>query len=208
LNAHARRRRSIADAERLGYGQPIDLPLLDDDLTPRSHGDVAHRCLALFTAVAVAYGFPRSKARAWTEREGLRKALTPSERAFLDAETSGDAPSFQQSVEALWALAWALGRVDGLDFAEPCADDFVGLFPNVKVGEPIDGFVEAARLRPIDQVAAALDLSYCLHWTVVQARLDGRSSPGRVEAWVVTQRRHALEWLVAPDEWDEVSLDT
>lgn len=196
---------SLKKARRLGYATNPELPLLDADLRARPQDQVVRRCLARFVTVAVAYGFDRGAAWRWLEREGLAEDLAPSEREFLEAD-DGDGPT--AGVESLWAMCWALGMERTLDFGDYCGDHLVELFPDIKQDAIAGPFVARSRLRKVKELAQALDLAYCVHWSLVEASLRGGRLPGPVEPYVVIERRHALEWILGEDDWDDVSLDT
>lgn len=199
------RQGSIEEARRLGYEVNPELPLLDFDLRLRGQDEVVLRCLARYAAVAAAYGFDRAAAWEWLKQEGLADVLASTEREFLDGGI-GEGP--KAGVESLWVLCWALGLVNVLDFGQICGDNLVGLFPDLKVDADPDPFVAKAELRPQEEIAQALDLAYCLHWSINQASLSGGDVPGQIPSYVVIERRHALEWLAGDADWDEVSLDT
>ena len=59
--------------------------------------------------------------------------------------------------------------------------------------------VAGVELRPVEQLAAELDLHYCWHWQL--RHTDGDED-------VVRERRLALEWLFAGEDWEEITLDT
>jgi len=82
------------------------------------------------------------------------------------------------------------------------------MLPNLNTRESGDKIRRDASLRSTDQLVAALDLAYCLHWAVVDAELHGDELVG-LYGMGVRERRHALEWLLnEDDEWDDVPLDT
>ena len=101
---------------------------------------------------------------------------------------------------------WLLGLADDLLLLEGCPDDLVRRFPDLKRAESSSRFREAVALQPEQAVLQKLDLIYCTHWAIVEARLQGclvrQAFPGLLE------RRHALEWAIGAGEWDEVCLDT
>lgn len=205
MDTAAIREESVEQARRLGHPVSSGLPLLESDLRLRAESDVIRRCLARHVAVAVAYGFDRQAALDWLAREGLIDALAPSERESLDQD---DDPQLQPGVESLWAFCWALGLVDDLDFGEVCGDSLISLFPDLLVGADSAPFAAVTELRSIVEIAHAVDLAYCLHWSIIEAALTGESASTRVHGGAVIERRHALEWLISEEDWDEVSLDT
>ncbi len=208
LEVEALRRRSLKVAARLRMPVAPHLPLLDADLRLRPESETVDRSLCVHAAAACAHGFSREKALRWLEEEGLREALSEGEARFLTRGV-GEPSAFMLTVEGLWALAWALQKVDRLDFSRACADDFVYMLPDLKRSESGEAFRRSAHQRTLEEIAAAADLAYCLHWAVRESALDGRGLPGRIrDPVVVVERRRALEWLVGAEEWDAVSLDT
>lgn len=132
--------------------------------------------------------------------------MATTERDFVDGQDDVEPP--KAGVESLWTLCWALRLVANLDFGQTCGDELISLFPDLKTGDDAGRHFKRARLRPLTQIAAAVDLAYCVHWSITQAAMSGEKQSGRVPAYVVVERRHALEWLVGDEAWDEVRLDT
>jgi hypothetical protein len=160
------------------------------------------------TAVAAAsYGFDRAKALAWLRQEELETSLTNTELHFLE-KGEGRPQLFQAQIEGMWALAWALGLVPQLDFWKDCDSRFVAQLPNLKISQSSAELRSKAKLRPTDDVVAACDLAYCLHWTIRQAEIEGKQPRTGLKPYVVVERRRALEWLLSSESWDSVSLDT
>lgn len=203
------RARSLKQAQRLGYAINRNLPSIDPPRSRRSVDEVADRLCSLHVVVSCAYGFQRAAAWSWLQREDLVGALSPCERAYLECMEDPESDArLKWQVEALWALSWAAGVQDELDFALHCADDLVHRLPDLRTGAPTAPFRASLALRRPKELLRAADLAYCLHWAVVDAHLHGRPIPGAVEAGVVLERRRALEWLIGDDAWDDVQLDT
>lgn len=208
MDTAAIRQRSLKEAARLGYPVSAELPLSDFDVKARDVNELVDRCLVLHALIAVSYGFPRDAVRAWLGQEDLIGALSASERRYLDAGDASDDEFYRGVSESVWALIWALGLAPKLDFAKPCPDDLVRMLPNLKTAESSSTFRSRAEQRSTDELVAAADLAYCLHWAVTDASLRGDASPGRVPVWVVVERRRALEWVLSDEDWDDVPLDT
>ena len=201
------RTQTIQTVRSLGVNIPPTLPLLDAGLKMRCPEDATCRLLAMNAVAASAYGFDRAKAIAWLNKEELINSLSLKEKRFL----FGDANScdcFKLQVEGMWAIAWALGITNELNFAKDCDSRFVGMLPNLKQSESCGAFRRNIRLRPVEQVMASCDVAYCLHWFVRQANLGGNNSMSNLKSYIIVERRRALEWLLSEDGWDEVSLDT
>ena len=207
MNFEAIRIKSLSVAKNLGYELPSDLPLLDSTVRLRPPKEIEDRALVLAGVVASSYGFPRDRVTSWLDQEGLWSAVSLAEADFL-RHGSGSAEQFRMQVEAVCAFAWALGYLPSLDFDRPSPAHLVAVFPDFKVAEPAARFRDRANPRPQDEVAFSCDLAYCLHWSVRQAALDGKATPGKVPQHVVIERRRALEWMLSADEWEDVSLDT
>jgi hypothetical protein len=201
------RERSLLLAGQAGYPVNTRLPLLDDGPAPRPIEETIRRFLALYAVIACAYGLDRRQAVRWLEREGVASYVTPAERRFLDGQSGADG-TIRDQVEALWALAWAMSLVPVLDFSQPCGDDFIVMLPDLKRNERSARLRRRAKPRAAGELLQALDTAYCLHWALRQAELEGRRPPGRVEPYMIVERRRALEWLFSDEEWDEVLLNT
>lgn len=201
------REQSLKTASRLGFEVSKTLPLLDEVQNTRTADETVKRLVCLHATAACAYGFDRGKARTWLEQENAWGDLTASEQQFIEGG-NGDPNRFKIQVEGMWTLAWALGIVPHLDFAKDCDNKFVMVLPNLKIGEKSDALRSKVKPRATEEIIAACDLAYCLHWAVRQAQLTGGKLPGKVQPYVIEERRRALEWLLSNDLWDEVPLDT
>jgi hypothetical protein len=191
---------------------PDTLPPLvcEDELALRSRDDVIARARALLLvalrAESVASGEAMPVATLLSKMPLADDALSPLEQAFLsqEAPAQGDCAQFIWRYESLYVLEWALGLVDVLPF--PAAD--AAADPATTVATLIE--MRGPQLRPAAEILDALDLHYRLHWHLRQARLKQGAEVAGIDADVVMQRHHALNWLVrfqhAP--WDEVDTPT
>ena len=198
---------SVEAARQLGVQLLTTLPLLDAGLEMRSASETTSRILAMNAVAATAYGFDKAKAIAWLNQEALTNSLSEQERRFI-FESVGLPDRFKVQVEGMWALAWAMGIANELNFAKDCDNRFVMMLPNLKQSQSSADFRKKANPRPLEQVVAACDLAYCLHWAIRQSELVDKRSPGNLKPYVVVERRRALEWLLSKEAWDDVPLDT
>jgi hypothetical protein len=198
---------SMRTARQLGVDVSVTLPLLDAGLETRNADETVSRILAMSAVAATAYGFDKAKAIGWLQQEALIDSLTEQERAFV-LKGVGEPNRFQMQVEGMWALAWAMGIVSEMNFGKDCDNRFAAMLPNLKVSQSSRDFREKVNPRSLEQVIAACDLAYCLHWAIRQAELRGQRPPGSLKPFVVVERRRALEWLLSKESWDEVPLDT
>lgn len=201
------RQKSLQIAADLGFPVNESLPLLEDHVHEKSAEEIIRRLLSLHVVAACAYGFDRIKASTWIHQEGIAESLTLMERIFIEKGT-GDANQFKVQVEAMWALAWALGMVTQLDFSKGCDSQFVILLPNLKLLENSAALRAKTKPRSYQQILEKCDLSYCLHWAIRQAEFSNQKLPGKVQPYVIVERRRALEWLVGSEGWGDFSLDT
>jgi len=201
------RRASLTEAKRLGYGTNPALPLLEVNLAVLPQEDIVSRALALHCVVASSYGFPKHRNLKWLQQEMLVDALTAEENIFLDSSTR-QSTQFQIQGECLMVFAWVLGKVQRLDFAKPAEGSLVHLYPDLKKNESSAQWQKAVASRSTDEVVAACDLAYCLHWAINQARVDARAQVGSVKPYLIVERRRALEWLLGREQWSDIELDT
>ena len=208
MGTAAIRQRSLKEAARLGYSVSIALPLSDPDVKAREVNELVDRFLVLHALVAVSYGYSRDTVKGWLEQEHLVGALSASERRYLQAADATDDVFYRGLSEGVWTLMWASGLAPELDFAEPCPNNLARMLPNLKTAESSSMFRSRAQPRSTDELLAAADLAYCLHWALTDAALRGLAPPRGVSAWVVIERRRALEWALSDEDWDDVPLDT
>jgi hypothetical protein len=201
------REQSIHTAKQLGVVGLSTLPFLDTGLEMRSSEKSISRILVMNAVTAIAYGFDQAKAIAWLNQEALTDLLSEKEKRFV-FEGVGQSERFKVQVESMWALAWAVGITNELNFVRDCDNRFVTMLPNLRLSQSSADFRKKANPRPLEQVVAACDLAYCLHWAIRQAEVSGKQLPGDLKPYVIVERRRALEWLLSKEAWDEIPLDT
>ncbi len=113
------RDQSIQTAKPLGVDVLPTLPLLDAGIEMRSADDAVSRILSMNAVAATAYGFDKAKAIAWLNQEELIDSLSEQEKRFI-FEGVGQPDRFKVQVESMWALAWAMGITNELNFAKDC----------------------------------------------------------------------------------------
>jgi len=201
------RAESIQSAKDIDVNISSSLPLLDDSMEMRDKEEIVVRILTLHVIAAAAFGFDRVKAIDWLDKERITGSLNPQERRFI-SEGVGAVNDFKVQIEGMWALAWALGIVELLDFTKYCDNRFVEYFPNIKLNESSKDFRSKIKERSRAEVIKACDLAYCLHWAIRQAEITNEPSPFNLRSYVIIERRRALEWILGKEEWDKISLDT
>lgn len=208
--ALARRARTEGKLAALGIAVPAHLPPLvcEKELALRGEDEIAGRAQALLVcalrAESCMAGQPIAVKDLMAKLPKAALWLSPEEQAYLDLPE----PTPHQSVQALWryeaayVMVWALGLVDALPYPDKACD------PGLVV-EAVTGKKKPA-LRDAGDILDALDLTYRLHWHIRQTRLKQEKEAEGVDASVVQERHHALNWLVRFQHaaWDQVDTPT
>jgi hypothetical protein len=176
----------------------------------RSARKTAERLLLVTATCRVASDGSRRKAvRAWLKKEGVWNSASPSERRFLEAarSTAKERIDFSWKAEAQYFLAWALGLVGELQSPSAQTSARIEL---PKTGEPADGFLKRAKLRPAAEIEAATEALYQAHWSCRDAQRKRSAEPHGYDIEVVQERHRAANWLTGSGnaDWDNVATDT
>ncbi|MFP5392627.1 MAG: DUF4272 domain-containing protein [Gammaproteobacteria bacterium] len=209
-SAWARKAASEAALKARGIEVLASLPpvVAEEELVLRERDEVVGRARALLLvalrAESVAAGEPMSVDTLLNKMPLADEYLSSAERAFLAQE----APSQQACAQFLWryeslaVLELALGLTDALPFPDAPSDSAALVAALIEMRGPA--------LRPAHEILDALDLTYRLHWHIRQQRLKKKGEAVGVDADVVMERHHTLNWLVqfqfAP--WDDVDTPT
>jgi hypothetical protein len=214
--AWERKARTEAQLQERGMQTPAHLPpvLCEPELCLREAPEVAARALALFAvavrAESLAAGAPIPLDQLEQKLPGLAGYLSPEEAAFLHAPQpdAEELAQFSWRYESLGVLEWALGLSPSLPY--PDALSGPPLVARAIVDGGWEGLMRDARLRPAGEILDMLDLHFRLHWLVRQARIEDKPAPGALDAGVVLERHHALNWLVRFEDhaWDAVDTPT
>jgi Domain of unknown function (DUF4272) len=208
-----RKRRSEAILQKEGVPFISHLPVVEDEETAqiRSLTEVAWRAMALNIVAVKGEGLEQESILEIVEQYELKHAFTPKEHEFI----SNDEPSehnrvqFAWRYECYWVLLWALSYIEELGRPDQICD--VPQAVRIMVDRTAEKFIAEAKLRSASEILDATDLIYRYNWACVDARLNGRPAPAGLDAGVVVERHHALNWLVGyadNTEWDDVSTDT
>lgn len=201
------RRQSWKVVAEVGLETNELLPLLDCPVSARPVEQIVRRLLCLHVLAAVAFGFDKQRALAWANSEGISSNFTEDESAVL--QISKKVPSqFKFQIEGMWALAWALGLIQDIDFSKPCDQTFAALLPDLINAETSLNLRTRISLRPIEQQYEMCDFAFCLHWAVKHREIKGFGTPFGLLSYVIPERRRSLEWLLCDEPWDEINLDT
>lgn len=215
--AWQRKQRSEQVLAQRGFTPSASLPPLisEPELRMRAPGEIAARAFALL-AVAVRAeslhsGEPLAPDELFQRLPAAQAALTPKEREFMaTAQPSEETiAKFGWRYEAAYLLEWALGLVDALPFPDAICDVPLTSRTLLQAGD-LQGALHAARMRPDSEILDALDQHYRLHWIVRQAQVQQQPAPVGLNADVLMERHHALNWLVRFEghDWDDVDTPT
>lgn len=186
-----------------------------DQVELRPRAELEARVGALTLVLARSFGMPSEAAMDWLLDARLVERLTPPEWQFITGG-EGDSFAFALHLEAVYALGWVIGIAPDLDPLRPSADGFVQRLPNLPDGERFSEWRARTLIAPREpgEVAALLDLYYCLDWAYLESEKRRMQLPGLVDSNAIGQRRWALEWAVvfrgpyhdAPPGWEEIDL--
>ncbi len=159
-------------------------------MTTRSAEDVLARARVASLVAALANGTPVELLRPELQRHGLGIHLTEVEAAWLWADEVPDAEPSSQ-LEAMRALAWALGLLSSLGAPDPEACAAVqDALDDPSLGELV--------LRDENELRAMLR-------SIEQAIAEGEAPPNeRVDRERLVWRRRALRWALGEQAaWGE-----
>lgn len=189
------------------------LPVIEDEETAqiRFLEEVAWRAMALNIVAVKGEGLEQKRVLEIVKRYKLEPAFTPKEREFIfNSEPSEhDRIQFTWRYEGYWVLLWALSYIEELGRPDQICD--VPRAVQIMVERTAQEFIRDAKLRNASEILDATGLIYRYDWACVDARVNGRPAPAGLDAGVVVERHHALNWLVGyadKAEWDDVSTDT
>lgn len=171
---------------------------------------VAKRIVVLYALGALFEGVDDEQIIEWLQDEGISEAVLPEEHDFLSGRelTPEDLNILSWKQESLYALCWAGSLTPNLAFPlKEC--DLKDIFPLIPREVEVSKFIESFQLRSDSEIRQQQDIYYCLHHSIRHPEIWVQGSPSDLNPSVITERRHALEWLANVDHcWDDISLDT
>jgi hypothetical protein len=213
MKAEERKRKTEEALAKLNVQINPNLPLMEseEDAQIRDAQSIAERCLVLYSLIAVAHEVPRENAIELLKDNNLWTSVSPEEKAFFESASPSKKEVIKATwrAEALWVLLWSLGYIKKLDWPSEYCDvsRIQDIMPNTEEG--ILQFRNVAKLRSVSEILDELDFIYRIDWAVVDARIQGKVSPARINPSIVYERHCALNWLASNDiEWDDITTDT
>lgn len=199
-------------AEYLKIPSGDDLPAIPGFSEPyvRSAQDVAVRSVILQGVVAVAWEVEAEPVIEWFQKQGIWDAVTPNERAFLEAPERDDAllNQFHWKQETEWTLLWMIQRVETLGLPTRYCDTrrlVNEIIP--ALGDDLRSFISESTLRSPGALLAEDDRTYDLWCHALASRQRREHLPSDLNVGILRERRYAFEWLSGSVEWDAVTCD-
>lgn len=210
--AEARKARSLEILKAENVPVIAHLPTIETaaNSTRRTTEEVAVRAMALCVVAAKGEGLEQETVDRLINDFELTNAFTPLEKKFLSASNPDEhtKTQFVWRYEDYWVLLWALGFVDELKRPDGICDVETAITFLRDNGR--EGFLKKAKLRSQGEILDAADLIYRYHWAVVDARINQRPAPAKLDGGVVMERHYVLNWLTSRggQTWDDISTDT
>ena len=205
-----RKERSESVLKKLDLQPASTLPTVtaDEEVKLRDAKEVARRAICLMAVAGHAEAADTFDAVEFLKKRNVMDSLSPKEQEFLrrDDLTEQEKSSMTWRYEALWALLWALGKVDELEFPEKQSDASKAIKIVIESG---DEFVEKAELRDASEILDQADLNYRCYWLVRDAMLKEKPLE-KISASINYERLYALNWLIRymRKSWDDTVVDS
>jgi len=211
--AVARKERSVAFLKVHHVPIHASLPLVEDSASARlrSVREISERLVACTIAAVAGETGDNAFVEEVIAGFAARSLLSPREQEFIEHRMGDQQERVQFSwrYERSWALLWALGYVERLDYPPSVCD--VPKLAELIRGKSLTEIGAKAKPRSVEEILDEADLIYRLHWAVVDDRLNHTANvPEGVDKGVVQERHAALNWLIGyqGQEWDEITTDT
>lgn len=177
----------------------------------REPGEIAKKALSLAAVISCAYGDSKQDVTAWLKKENLWDAVSPSEKEFLENETTKEQNAkFTWRIEALVPLLWAINKIRKM----PGIKSECNTEPLKKaVVWPPDStkeYIASSKNRSEDELFKEYEKVYQAHWKVRDAQLNNKPVPEKYNPEVVYERHYGFNWLTGymGQDWDDITTDT
>lgn len=176
-----------------------DLPPLQDEdyVIPRSAAEIAERVMILtYLNVSATDQSLRQQIMMFLIHEKLWNKVTEDEKQLLHKSRLSDedlTTIFWRS-ESIWALLWAIQKIDTLELPQRSAD-LQAIFPLIPgFLESPSKFIQDAAIRDVSELMDQYDFLFRLNWALRQDPAAEGSAP--VDEGVAHERFTALDWLL------------
>lgn len=187
-----------------------NLPCIADlsELNVRELDSIVDRTYALTIITAKAEGIPVDKLENMISEKEIT-AFSPYESYVLSNEIPAeDLSVLTWRYESLFLLFWVINKVDSLPYPSSMCPVETFLAPILEQSRA--EFTNNIKLRSKEEIADALDLTYRMNWTCVDAHIKNETTSGQLHPGIVYERHYALNWLTQHRQqaWDDVTTDT
>lgn len=179
-------------------------------VTIRTQDEIINRVLALCYIGLKSEGLAQKHLDKMDKDFNIMAKLTANEKDYAVAQQ----PTEQQKIDANWkyeslhVMLWVLGFIDKLSYPDQICD----VANDVKIIHDLteQKFRQKAKLRTKKEILDQADLILRLNWACVSARIKDQPTPSNLDAGVVFERHHSLNWLInyLNQDWDSVTTDT
>lgn len=186
-----------------------DLDDVEDEV--RSAEQIAKRALALAAVVSCAYGDSKEDVSRWLKNEKLWDDLSPSEKTFLETETSTETNAeLTWKIEALIPLLWAINKIDEMPGIDKQCDTDPLKQAVIWSPDATHEYISSSELRDEDEIFDEYEKVYQAHWEVRDAQLNNKTMPKKYDPEVVYERHYGFNWLTGymGQGWDDITTDT
>ncbi len=221
-DAEIRKRNSIDILKGRNIPHFGGLPCIEtkENCLIRSNEEIAKRAIATIITIQIAMEINNGNEEIEEVKEfftgilnsfGVMDELTEDEKKIFSLNvTEQELINMMWKYEAAWALLWALGLVENLDFPSNICDCEYAV-RTISSHRNFEEFIASTNLREIDEILDEADLIYRYDWACVNARLKGERPPANMDSGVVVERHKGLNWLIGAygsDDWDNVQANT
>lgn len=183
-----------------------NLPLTESehDVNLRSAQQIARRILILAYLNCVAYDPDlQQEVMMFLIREKLWDEASANEKTLFNMPKLGDdqVAEIQWRAESIWAMLWAIDKVDSLELPVKEADlqAIFTLLPGFF--EDTSDFIRTARIRDRAEILDETDFIFRLQWAIREADNRGEVVP-QINASVSYERYVSLTWIIGiGDQW-------
>ena len=193
-----RKARSVATLKAEEIPTTPDWPVLPDSTKAkvRTTQEIAQRAVAVCFTALKAEGASQDTLEGLVKRYKARKFFTDAEWEFVDnnAQTNDDRNKYLWRYEDLAVLMWVLGYAEELDRPDRACD--VRRTVSYLSNRTLEQFLADAKLRSIQEILDAADLTYRYNGAVEDAKRRGKPAPGGLDRGVVRQRNQIFGWLI------------
>jgi len=207
-----RRQRSLAHLSQLGVPFLPSLPVVEDEVAilPRQPEEIAGRCIAIAICAVKGESNDNELVQELTQQFDASVLFSPNEKVFIENAhpTQQELIDHAWSYEVLHVLLWSLGYIDALKPPNELCD-VPSDVSTIRDTGGVAGLTKSAEPRSMSELLDAADLYYHLHWSVIQLRIEEKSSDSLDES-IIRERHRALNWLIRylDQKWDYITTDT